>query len=213
MPRLVTVSFDARALVKLSRDIKAQFGAPLRTALTLAHEDMASTVQRGIAEQLARQVSQGGRPQTFRTGADSHQAGTLGLAIMHDDNRRSTAGGFRVGLEEHYDRSAAKRYWRAIESGRAGFWGYGAFFDPGGPTGPSPTLAGSQGRFPQARNPRNAIRGVWVKPFAGYQYHEGGVSTFRAMDKWGKYQLWLGRFGITISQRATNGRFTLSAGS
>lgn len=155
-----------------------------------------------LAVELAESTAAAAQGSLVRPGVSS---GRLAAALLHRDNRRSSAIGYGVGRPEFLDKSQA-RYWRQIDQGFAGHLNreirgvFGSSLEGGGPNsrgvaGPAFTGIGAEGQRGGRLLPKGysllrrgigkerSTRGVIQVPIAPHQYFRRGWDSFDAKTR------------------------------
>lgn len=200
----ITVRFNANELISLANRTGGKFaGGSFQRALTAVHERASTKIQEGMVDRLNRAIHETGRVQ--RGGE------RLATALMHEENRTVSAGGFVVGRPYWLDRSPAKLYYRRIEEGDQktfdakilftnDFSKFVGPYSPGGRHGRGYSSAQPVG-YKHMRMPQH--RGAFVQnigPFPAYRYSQGGVVAFRRFDMLANYTATLSAIGIPMEQ-------------
>lgn len=187
---LLTVSFDARYLVRLTDATTRRFKVGLQGQLARAHQKIAQKMLEAVADKLSESMDDHypHRPQ--------REGNRLRTSILAEENRSVTATGFAVGFEKWMNESPAELYWRGIEKGIGAYETRGFFTDewPGGKLY-GPGRGGPHMRMPQFRDEFVTKGGhtmmapkLSVKAFPGYNYFAELPVAFGRMDIAGFYR-------------------------
>lgn len=189
----LTMQFNNVEMIDLIDRETGYFRKGLQPALRRAHEKMAVALQEAMVEKL--EAGQEGynptRPQ--RPGE------RLKKSLLDARNREVGFGAFRVGVEKWLlEQSPARLYYRAIESGRAGYTTRAFFTNswPGDVGAPAeqgrlygPGVGGPHMRMPQFAHAFTRKDGVQqlapqvtVKAFPGYHYFSVVPAAFGRMN-------------------------------